>query len=193
MALDHRKKEIGKAFASSLNSNLSDLKGAASSILEAYNVNPNREENDQASFLAILRFCQDIVFQAPAVILAKEWVPDAAYLFQFCAPNPWSGPWQGMASHIIDLVHLWQNFDGYLPEAQQRVGKAMGSDLIRFAYGKAPWSTDGQYSSVAKEYGIRDSEEPKYGVAREGPIWDLMDRFGADRVLGAADNFLVGL
>ena len=176
----------------------------SSAILKAYGINQPVEANghdDNANYIQILRFCQDVMFYAPAVTIAREWTSGNAYLYHFNEPNPWDGPWKGYASHILDIAFLFQNFNSYLGLPQQKLAKTFGADIVRFVYGQARWTKFETGATLDKAVSIVYGPSKQFGAVsvvrseqevHSAVIWDLMQKFGADKLLDATEAFLAG-
>ncbi|KAL4810491.1 Alpha/Beta hydrolase protein [Aspergillus unguis] len=136
LALDHRKENIGNAFASFIEKGLADLPEVAAQLLSSYEI---QDGQDDEALRNILRLANDLVFYAPSMCLAQAWKSSSAYVYQFNQANPWQGRWQGEACHITDLTALLQNYTGLLPEENKAVGREYAADILAFASGKAPW------------------------------------------------------
>jgi hypothetical protein len=148
------------------------------------------DANDDRDSNGFLRLVHDIMFYAPAEIIASAWPIGRSYLYHFNEPNPWPGRWRGHASHLTDLAFLWQNYDEALAPLSRRVSWQFSADLISFINGQAPWRAYRTVSGnlpMARIYGP-SREILVAGVAVAGSkacrrrerIWEFIDKIGAD-------------
>jgi carboxylesterase type B len=145
------------------------------------------ENRDRNGFLCLIH---DIMFYAPAEMIASAWPAGRSYLYHFNEPNPWPGRWQGHASHLTDLAFLWQNYEEALAPASRQVSRHFSADLISFINGRAPWTAYRAAESsppMARIYGPSDNGSVAgVAVARSGAcgrrqcIWKFIDEIGAD-------------
>jgi carboxylesterase type B len=144
------------------------------------------ENRDRNGFLCLIH---DIMFYAPAEMIASAWPAGRSYLYHFNEPNPWPGRWQGHASHLTDLAFLWQNYEEALAPASRQVSRHFSADLISFINGRAPWTAYRAAESsppMARIYGPSDNGSVA-GVAvarseacgRRRCIWKFIE-IGAD-------------
>ncbi|UPK93447.1 hypothetical protein LCI18_004382 [Fusarium solani-melongenae] len=177
-----------------------DVGNDPSTILRAYGIqaDPNltaKEEVANDNFIKILTFCQDIVFRAPSITIARQWSTGSAYVYHFNESNPWDGPWKGYASHTLDIAFLSQNFNGHLGLPLQELTKMLGADILRFVHGQASWQDFKAYEKkwTMRVYGPDAKIDLRSeGEIRDAAIWELIDVFGADDLLDATENFLKG-
>lgn len=108
----------------------------AQRILEAYDI--NKDTPDEEAFPSVLGFANDIAYTATTLTMARGW-DDNAYVYYFNEGNPWEGPWKGRASHILDVIYLFQNFHDFMSPEQVAVSIAFAEDALKFCYGDAPW------------------------------------------------------
>jgi hypothetical protein len=137
-----------------------------------------------------LRLVHDIMFYAPAEMIASTWPMGRSYLYHFNEPNPWPGRWRGHASHLTDLAFLWQNYDEALAPLSRRASRQFSADLISFINGRAPWRAYRTASGnlpMARIYGpSREILVAGLAVAgskacrRGARIWQFIDKIGAD-------------
>ncbi|KAF0319369.1 hypothetical protein GQ607_013337 [Colletotrichum asianum] len=155
--LIQRKPGIGASFQKSIESSFSDHPDKATRLLKAYGI--SEDTNDEDAFKGVIRFASDIGFQAPARSWAASF-PGDSYLFELAEANPWEGPFKGYATHVLDVVLLFQNYREHLDAKQQASAEAFAADIITFAHGKAPWKKyrDGGGLGVYRN-GVRTYEE----------------------------------
>lgn len=135
-----RKSKIGDAFRQSAAKTLAHYPlPILQELLEHYQLSESSDQEDDANMMSILRFANDICFFAPPIELAAHFSRNA-YVFCFNEPNPWPGPFQGHATHILDVAFLFQNYSALLDEKQRAGAVQLGADVITFVCGKEPWT-----------------------------------------------------
>lgn len=188
MLLSHRKKDIAKAFCTSINNSFSSEPSVAQAIFQSYNIEPATP--DEPAMMSIIQFGTDINYFAPAVAYAEGW-PGTAYYYQFNEPNPWDGPFKGYATHALDVAYLFQNFNEKLTAEQQAVAKAFAEDVVRFANGEAPWKAFTKKEGGTRVYGPSSIQtaaivqDKGVGKTRKDTVYSLAEKVGLDG-LGAA-------
>lgn len=127
----------------------------AQRILETYEI--SEDTPDAKALASALAYANDISFSAPALSYALGWAGNT-YVYYFNEGNPWDGPWRGRANHILDVIHLFQNFNELMSPEQAAVGTAFAEDFFKFCHGVAPWpATSSQIDgSSARIYGPSD-------------------------------------
>ncbi|KAK8043187.1 hypothetical protein PG994_013670 [Apiospora phragmitis] len=150
LGLGYRKKGIGHAFFKALKKHLGE--GEAKTIYAAYGVSipatpegaghndDDDDDDDEGAYMAVLRFCQGIVFRAGTDVLTEAWAAAAptessVYKFRFREPNPWKEkrPTSGSGFGVV------RNYNMHMSEPQIEVAQAFGRDMIRFVHGQKPW------------------------------------------------------
>lgn len=106
--------------------------------------------NTQAPTERVLNFGNDVYFAVAAREFARAWSVAGleAFLYRFNCPNPWNGPWEGHATHILDLAFLLFNHNEYLSTGQQQTAEGFANSVIAFVQGENPWVP---YRSGAEE------------------------------------------
>lgn len=186
--MPHTKKACAKKFVGAMHAVLSPQTEAAQEILDRYGI--KEEMPDDFAYPFILNFLNDLLFAAPTLTLARGWQSNA-YVYYFNEGNPWDGPWEGQATHILDVAYLFQNFSEFLTPAQQAVGTAFAEDIFRYCHGVAPWPAVKQGEPAgftARIYGpselnesARQTNEP-FGDQgkRRSILFDYGDRVSLD-------------
>ncbi|KAL2205521.1 carboxylesterase-like protein, partial [Sarocladium strictum] len=165
---------------------------ATKDLLAAYDINPSK--NDETVFGSFLRFSNDVGYFAATHSFALGLAP-ITHTFAFNEPNPWSGPFQGQASHVFDIALLFQNFQEDLRPSQVEAGKQMAADVFDFVHGKEPWVTAENGTMV---YGPSFGEPARKVVAdrlsaetgRRRAIIDAGKKIGMDKIVAALDAFM---
>lgn len=199
MLVDHSKDGIVSTFRESLTRSLEST-DRASQVFAAYDI--TEDISDHEAFKRILNFANDLCFFVPVLNYGHCW-SGQAFLYHVNEPNSWEGPWKGYASHIIDVVYLFQNYNESLSESQRVVATQLAKDVIRFSYAHAPWppfkwETGELYSRV---YGGRRADNtgkvitilaPDPRTERKGTILQLMQSISADELSRAWRLFMAG-
>ncbi|OAP54791.1 esterase/lipase [Fonsecaea erecta] len=207
--LGHLKSGIREKFPASLRSSLSATPEIAESLLAAYGFNDSTLDDDEAAFVKFLELVNDISFFGATTSFARGWPLSPAaepkiFPFFFNEPNPWPGAYPGRATHVLDVVFLFQNHNQNLPPAQRAAAEAFGLDVVRFVAGQAPWAGYTPEKRAAKVFGpstgnearatarvIEDAEAPETG--RGKAILDIGDKVGFDKLNEAVGRFRMGL
>ncbi|KAJ4530043.1 hypothetical protein HRR80_000792 [Exophiala dermatitidis] len=208
----HLKPNIRKRFSASIRNSLSTTTpDVAEALLEAYGFNSpalaDPAADDEAAFLRFLHFANDIGYYAATVSFARGWPSSSspssskALVFFFNEPNPWPGPFQGQATHVLDVVFLFQNFNDRLPPAQRAAAEGFALDLMAFVSGKTPWNPYTPGARTAKVFGpsltdavtkvVADAESVETG--RRATILELGKQVGLDKLAQAFGRFNMGL
>ena len=193
LALGGRQEGIAKAFAESLKRNIPNHEADIDSLLAAYHV--SEKTDDSAAYLAILEFANDICFYLPAETFARNW-PGKTYLYHLNEPNPWDGPFKGVATHIFDVALLFGNYQQSLGPSQRAVGQAMADHVIKFVNGHAPWPAFQSDKPAAMVYGggagneLRENKPENVG--RRSAMFGVEDSITWDALHEAFIAFLGG-
>ncbi|EHY61023.1 hypothetical protein ABEF95_010221 [Exophiala dermatitidis] len=208
----HLKPNIRKRFSASIRNSLSTTTpDVAEALLEAYGFNSpalaDPAADDEAAFLRFLHFANDIGYYAATISFARGWSSSSspssskALVFFFNEPNPWPGPFQGQATHVLDVVFLFQNFNDKLPPAQRAAAEGFALDLMAFVSGKTPWNPYTPGARTAKVFGpsltdavtkvVADAESVETG--RRAAILELGKQVGLDKLAEAFGRFNMGL
>lgn len=213
----HLKPGIRQNFSASIRSSLSATPRVAESLLESYGFTSpalaDPTEDDEGAFMNFLNFVNDIGYYGGTTSFARGW-PNSTesklksdskiFTFFFNEPNPWPGPYQGLATHVLDVVFLFQNYNDKLPPKQRAAAEGFGLDLMRFVAGQTPWEANQPGHRSAKVFGpstrdgttpttklIADSESPESG--RRMAILELGKEVGFDKLAEAFGRFRTGL
>jgi len=210
--MGHLKPNIRQKFSQSIRSSLASTPEVAESLLESYGFKspPLKDpaEDDEASFMNFLYFCTAIGYYAATTSFARGW-PDTPssssklFTFFFNEPNPWPGAFQGQATHVLDVVFLFQNYNDKLPPAQRAAAEGFALDLMRFVAGQAPWEANTAKQRKAKVFGpskgtseavtkVVDNAESEEG-GRRTAILELGSQVGLDKLSEAFGRFQMGL
>lgn len=175
-------------------------------LVQGFGIDESNKDN-----LPVLSFINDISFASAARATVQAWAGAGArlgtkgYLSHVNAPNPWAGPWQGHATHVLDLMVLLGNYDEFLGAGQRAVGERMALDVVAYAYGKEPFpahsgAPDGQSQvyyagaddKVDGSYVASEADGSKTG--RRSVLEDLAagDAVVLDKLLGVFGQFLQG-
>jgi carboxylesterase type B len=201
MGLDARNPGIAQKFIDSCKTTLSAHPDVAEQLLTSYNITP--ETPDDEAIVSILRFASEICFYAPSRAFAKGW-PNTAdskfFLYHFNEGIPWEGRFQGEAGHILDVSYLFQNYNEHLDDAQRKVAREFGGDIIKFVNGEDPWPPVQTDKLSAKVYGpsadgvtsrwVPDGDPAKIG--RDERVLKLGEMQGFDAIMDVFQNFFHG-
>jgi carboxylesterase type B len=187
---------IAEQFAASLSRSLVKQPESVNAILDLYGI--KKEDSSDEAFHKIVAVLTDVGFYAPTTIALKGW-PNASgrYLYHFNAANPFPGPLQGQASHILDVAYLFQNYNQDLSVADVAVAQEFGSAIIRFTKegttGWNPWSE--QEPENYQVFG-QTSETATFGVEKRAQrrpyISQMLEKYPYDLIWAALQNFLGG-
>ncbi|KAK2025124.1 carboxylesterase [Colletotrichum zoysiae] len=188
MFLLHKKERIATKFIESVSSSLSQHPGAATRILQVYEI--GEATSDDEALIRILQFASDLAFRAPAELYARSFHGDS-YLLEFAERNPWEGPFTGHSTHVLDVAFLFQNYNEHLGKEQRQTAEAFAADVIAFVRGEAPWrrlqETAGR---MVYEYGMRTYKEDGASPGRYDSVLGLGEEVGLDSLLKAWETFL---
>lgn len=180
----------------------------APKIVSAYSLNTSIPSNTPESTKSILEFGHDVCFALAARSFTRAWSAPGteALLYRFNCPNPWDGPWKGVATHIQDIVFMLLNYRESLAPGQRKSAERFAQDIIAFvAGGKTPWK--GYRSGVDEGsmvyFAPMEGEEDESGfVGDEKPgrtgRRDVLLRLGEergqvwDRIMDAWQMFMAG-
>ncbi|KAK4948643.1 hypothetical protein LTR10_012647 [Elasticomyces elasticus] len=203
--LGHRKANILQTFPESIKNSLSSSPQVAEKLLEAYGfTGPAAAKGDEAAFVNFLQFATDIGYYAATTSFARGW-PENKKIFTwfFNEPNPWSGPFQGRTTHVLDVVFLFQNFNDKLPAEQRAAAEGFAVDLMKFVSGQEPWPAYSPAHKTAKVFGPSKGESApvtKVVDDAEGPetkrglvILELGKEVGFDKLAEVFGRFQMGM
>ncbi|KAK5681028.1 hypothetical protein LTS10_006788 [Elasticomyces elasticus] len=192
LRLGHRKKGIAKAFYDAMHKSLAAQH--ADQLLSGYSI--SADTDDDMAFERVLQTFNDIGFYAPTIAYA-EGLGMKTYMYRFNENNPWSGPWQGRATHILDIAFLFQNYNDHLDETQLRTADAFAYAVFEFVHGKEPWEAwDGGEGKVAHVLGpdgtSRTTEDVPAKTGRRPTLLDLAKELegGLDHLAEVLNGFL---
>lgn len=173
--------QIGTKFRAVLDKSLSDRPDVKQALLDTYD---NEKDEDRLGFL---RFAHDVVQLAATRLIASRW-PGSAYVFHFNEPNPWEGRFQGVASHLLDVAFLFQNYEEYLGEEQVSSGRAFGRHFIEFVSGEEPYTPFTSGSGKVQVYGPGEQRSRQVdakdlvAAGRRDLVFSLAEDVGLDRL-----------
>ena len=194
-------------FPSSIKSSLSSDPAFAEQILEAYGFTDSSID-DEAAFVNFLNFVNDISFYGATITYGRGWPQTESgeskiHTFFFNEPNPWPGAYQGRATHVLDVVFLFQNHNDNLPSAQRAAAEELGLDWMKFVAGHKPWEGYSPEERNAKVFGpskadgskatskIVDAESLETG--RGKAIIELGEKVGFDKLNDIVGRFRLGM
>ncbi|THW34283.1 hypothetical protein D6D22_08700 [Aureobasidium pullulans] len=161
----------------------------ASEVMKTYGIKEDMSDAD--AWLPILKFATDINFHAPARVYASAWSSDA-YLYRFREPNPWTGAWEGYASHVLDVAYLFLNYTEDLTPSRAEIAREFAADFITFINGEAPFKRVKEEPAFIKEY--LSTEGRASMLAAQDESYDtrmaLMSRVGYDSLLDVWAQFM---
>lgn len=204
--MGHLKTDSRKRFTASLKTSLTKTPEAAESILETYGFNSASlagAEDDEVAFKNYLHFVNDVGYYAATVSFARGWPEPKLFTFAFNEPNPWPGLFTGEATHVLDVVFLFQNYNDKLSPAQKNAAESFGLDFARFISGQQPWPAYSKAKKNAKVFGpsvqgseavtkiISDNESEESG--RRTKILEIGKDIGFDALAEAIVRFQIGL
>lgn len=177
-------------------------------MVSGYGLDASTRSNSPKTTRAVLNVGNDIHFALPALALAKIWSRSTvqgtqAFLYHFNCPNPWDGPWEGEASHILDIAFALQNYNEQLSPGQRQCAERFGKDIVRFVSGQDVWDeyrmeakpTSMIYSASVDGDGEEDShlvrDEDSASTGRRTIIQGLGEETVHDKVLHAWQAFMM--
>jgi carboxylesterase type B len=193
-ALMARGSNVVQKLSDSLNRALPGHELVILALLDDYGIS-HAVNNDSARH-AILHLFNDISFYLLCNVFA-QFLPGRKYIYHLNEPNPWDGPFNGEAAHIVDVSFLFKNFDEFLPTRTKAVAQAFSDNIIKFISGEAPRRASSGENRVALVYGndagagqLRKDELECVG--RRAVIFRYQGSIGYDTFLDAVSNFLAG-
>ncbi|VUC37783.1 unnamed protein product [Clonostachys rosea] len=192
-----KKPGISSKFSESLLSALG-TGSAVEELLAAYGFDSDSRD-DETAFRSFLDFSNDIGYFAATCSFATGFAP-ITHTFALNEKNPWNGMFQGEATHVFDVVLLFQNFQEDLPAALAQAGKDMASDAFLFIRGKNPWVTaangtmvygpSSSDSDAAKATRRVVAERLSPETGRRRAMIDHGSKIGLDKVAAAYNAFM---
>ena len=121
------------------------------------------------------------------------------YKYHFNCPNPWPGPWKGVAVHGQDVVWALQNYNDHLPHGQREAAELMAKHMIAFVNGEAPYPEGRNEGAMVYDTSI-DGDHTTSKFAPEGAVDETrrrqvllkLDPSVLDKVLDAWHDFMLG-
>ncbi|KAH7000696.1 esterase/lipase [Ilyonectria destructans] len=146
----HVKAGISKTFPDHLRTAFPS-NAAVEELLEMYGFRSSAIDDD-LGFRKFLDFFNDLGYYAATVSFARGWSPEC-HAFFINERNPWKGMFQGEATHIVDAILLFQNFNDDLPPAMKEAAIQLAVDVFTFIGGRPPWPSCNNDTQCAKVYG----------------------------------------
>ncbi|KAJ9132448.1 Carboxylic ester hydrolase [Pleurostoma richardsiae] len=199
--MGHHKMGISQNFPSHIRRVLTQDQSAIDELLGAYGLTSDFSDDDVA-FRGFMNFINDLAYYAATVAFARGW-PTACHVHFVNERNPGKGMFQGEATHIMDVILLFQNFNENLPPAMAKAAVQLAVDVFEFMNGHSPWPRCTDRKQSAKVYGpsswdpkvdtpsikiIDDLLSPDSG--RRRTMIDIGDRIGFDNLAKALAGFL---
>lgn len=190
--LNDRLDNIKNSFVTSIEHSLGD--SLARQLLEQYGIDTNSTDG---ALEKVLHYANDICFYAPLVSIASGW-PRSSYVFHFNEPNPWSGRFQGVATHLLDAAFLFQNYNAYLDETQRSSAIAFARHFIEFVVGSEPYPPYVAGKGGAMVYGSGEKRqifvktERSEDYQRRDTIYHLAESSSLEKLSSAWDAFMGG-
>lgn len=197
--INHHLQGIGTSLSKSLTGSFHDSPQVTETLLQSYGIVPEDTDNNVDNVNNVLHFANDIGFYAPVVAFAEGWPVGRAHMFHFNEPNPWDGQFKGVASHILDVAFLFQNYNDYLDEEQRRAAETFAAHVLDFVVGKEPYPTYTPGKGGAMVYGpggperqrfVQSTKSEDYG--RRSTIFELEKLASLDALSLAWDKFMAG-
>ncbi|KAK5256127.1 hypothetical protein LTR40_010593, partial [Exophiala xenobiotica] len=215
---------IRQAFSKSIRNSFSSKPQVAETLLDSYGFtgSPAAEaegkDDDDVAFMNFLQLATDIGYYAATTSFVRGWPESGAgaskcYTFCFNEPNPWPGPFQGKATHVLDVAFLFQNYNDKLGPEQKAAAEGFGLDFMKFVAGQDPWQNSTAAHRTAKVFGpsnnnkgggeagagagavtkiVDNAEESPEEMGRKKTILELGKEVGFDVIAQAMRNFQMG-
>ncbi|KXJ87815.1 esterase/lipase [Microdochium bolleyi] len=206
--LAHKKSGIQEHFPRYLKEALKENEALLiDELLEAYGFTSSAQVDEEIGFRQYLTFLNDISYYAATVTFARGWTTahhSNCHAFFVNEQNPWEGMFQGEATHIMDVMLLFQNLNKQFPPAVRANAVQFAVDCFTFMYGRQQqlWPSFSQRMQCVKVYGPSswepDADTPVAKViddilapdsGRRRVMIDLGDRFGLDALAQAVAGF----
>lgn len=153
-ALAGRTDNLATTLKKCLTAVLPEQPAKVKAVVDAYGIDESNTDR-----LPVINFINDILFAQGTKATAEAWamagskLETKAFLAHFNMPNPWSGDWQGYATHALDLAVLLGNYNDFLSEGQRACSEKMSEDLLAFVYGREPFELySGRADGVSMVY-----------------------------------------
>ncbi|KAF2180277.1 alpha/beta-hydrolase [Zopfia rhizophila CBS 207.26] len=112
-------------------------RSSAAFILDRYGLSCTTPKAE--AIVAISQFCSDTGFGLGGKTIARGFA-EKGYFYTFSQGNPFQGPLQGRASHVLDEMFFWGTMEPILSESDVAFGKKWATSLLDFVGGGKPWS-----------------------------------------------------
>ncbi|KAF4996281.1 hypothetical protein FDECE_12525 [Fusarium decemcellulare] len=197
-ALQGSELDIARQFIGSLNKSLFGHPDLVATILADYKISEGDEGKD--AFHKIIALLTDVGFHAPTSIALKGWPRNKdRYGYHFNAANPFPGPLNGKASHVLDVAYAFQNYNQFLSEADVDVAEDFASAIINFVKNGSPgwaaWSQKDPKNFMV--FGQTTDKEATFGC--EGKLQGrpfvpkVLATYDYELLWGALQKFLAGM
>lgn len=174
----------------------------ASAVLNMYNFPSGKssasEEDHARAFDAVIAYINDVGYYLSTISFAEGFSrpndsSNGSSIFFFNHGNPWDGPFKGKASHVLDVVFMFQNYNHLMSEQQRRSAERFGIDIIKFVRGEWEVSNNSADALKAMVYGddgvkIADAKNGDE-VGRNSKILEIANAVGRDKLMDVFERF----
>lgn len=112
--------------------------------------------------------------------------------------NPFDGPFKGIATHVLDIALILQNYEDHLPRETATLGRHMAEKFIDFAHGllekkgEIDWQQD-RHTTVWGPMGqVRNISEKEYDLMERENASELINGLGVDKYIAILELFQFG-
>ena len=160
-------------------------------------------KTDEEAFACVINYINDIGYYLSTLAFAEGFSrPNTSgkgsSMFFFNHGNPWPGPFQGKASHVLDVAFLFQNCSHVLTDQQRKGAEDFAIDMMRFVSGEEVLgsSHEKDQAGLAMVYG---DEGVKIAHARDGKesgrnvnLLSIAREVGGDKLMEVFEKFMMG-
>ena len=164
---------------------------------------PSAKTDDEA-FNSVINYINNVGYFLSTLAFAEGFSrPDTkgkgSSIFFFNHGNPWSGPFQGKASHVLDVAFLFQNYNDKLDEKPRKGAEDFAVDMMRFVSGEEVWGScyDKEQARTAMVYGDEGVKMTDARMGREAgrnpELYMLSQEVegGVDRLMEVFETFMM--